>query len=200
MPWFCLTTPMETRCHSKQPNNRYAGRLPESKIPTGTVRLFALSGGATMDMVWCPPETFWMGSPESEEGRRGNELRYRVTLPTRRDLRRGRSGYCAAGAGPSTPVPAGPPGASVSSRHTGPPASPSVPVASRGRCDVPIPPADPGAAGVTEFSLCPRTALGESGRSRTAPPQSPPGTNTARTGQPVSRIRGLMKKMLASFT
>ena len=41
----------------------------------GEVREFA-----GIEMVWCPPGEFLMGSPESEEGREDDETQYRVTL------------------------------------------------------------------------------------------------------------------------
>lgn len=52
----------------------------------GETKTIALPGGAAMEMVWCPPGTFMMGSPETEEGRTGresrshNEKRHPVTL------------------------------------------------------------------------------------------------------------------------
>ena len=48
--------------------------------PAGDVRMLALPGGAKMEMIWCPPGDFMMGSPEGEEGRKDNETRHRVTL------------------------------------------------------------------------------------------------------------------------
>jgi len=39
-----------------------------------------LSGGVSMAFAWCPPGTFLMGSPASEEGRCENELQHEVTL------------------------------------------------------------------------------------------------------------------------
>ena len=33
-----------------------------------------------MEMIWCKPGTFMMGSPEDEEDRRNNETQYEVTL------------------------------------------------------------------------------------------------------------------------
>jgi len=39
-----------------------------------------LSGGVSMAFAWCPPGTFLMGSPVSEEGRCENELQHEVTL------------------------------------------------------------------------------------------------------------------------
>lgn len=44
-------------------------------------RLFVtLPGGAMMEMVWCTPGTFTMGSPEDEEGRDDDEIQHQVTL------------------------------------------------------------------------------------------------------------------------
>ena len=39
-----------------------------------------LGGGVTLELVWCPPGTFMMGSPEGEGGRNNDETRHRVTL------------------------------------------------------------------------------------------------------------------------
>jgi formylglycine-generating enzyme required for sulfatase activity len=39
-----------------------------------------LGGGVTLELVWCPPGTFMMGSPEGEDGRNTDETRHRVTL------------------------------------------------------------------------------------------------------------------------
>ena len=55
-----------------------SGRQHELKA--GDTKTIALPGGATMEMVWCPPGSFMMGSPEAEDGRGGNETRHRVTL------------------------------------------------------------------------------------------------------------------------
>ncbi len=46
----------------------------------GEMTTITLPGGAKMDMVWCPPGAFIMGSPENEEGRNPNEIEHRVTL------------------------------------------------------------------------------------------------------------------------
>ena len=79
--------------------------LPQSgDAQTSTVRLMvdpepgdemtlALPGGGEMTFCWCPATTseawkkisggedfFWMGSPDSELGREGDEIRHRVTL------------------------------------------------------------------------------------------------------------------------
>ena len=49
-------------------------------LKTGTTRTIALPGGAKMEMIWCGPGTFMMGSPSSEEGRFEDESQHKVTL------------------------------------------------------------------------------------------------------------------------
>ena len=46
----------------------------------GEVRTIMLPGGAEMEMVWCPPGSFMMGSPETEDDRGSNETWHRVAL------------------------------------------------------------------------------------------------------------------------
>lgn len=46
----------------------------------GETMTIALPGGAAMEMVWCPPGSFLMGSPKSEEGRNRDERQHQVTL------------------------------------------------------------------------------------------------------------------------
>ncbi len=46
----------------------------------GDTKTITLPGGAKMEMVWCPPGSFTMGSPSGEEGRFDNETQHRVTL------------------------------------------------------------------------------------------------------------------------
>ena len=53
----------------------------------GECRVITLPGGATMEMVWCPPGTFMMGSPApdlfgkgGEPGRLNDETQHQVTL------------------------------------------------------------------------------------------------------------------------
>ncbi len=46
----------------------------------GDVNTITLPGGAEMRFRWCPPGTFMMGSPETEEGRNSDETLHRVTL------------------------------------------------------------------------------------------------------------------------
>ena len=47
---------------------------------TGICRTLTLPGGAEMEMIYCPPGEFMMGSPESEEGRDDGETQHRVRL------------------------------------------------------------------------------------------------------------------------
>jgi len=51
---------------------RMAGRVPTKTI--------MLPGGATMEMVWCSPGSFMMGSPEEEKRRGADETQHQVTL------------------------------------------------------------------------------------------------------------------------
>ena len=46
----------------------------------GEERILVLPGGAEMSMIYCPPGTFLMGSPEDEEGRSADESLHEVTL------------------------------------------------------------------------------------------------------------------------
>ena len=39
-----------------------------------------LNSTVSLDMIWCPPGTFTMGSPSSETGRRTDETQHQVTL------------------------------------------------------------------------------------------------------------------------
>lgn len=66
------------------------GAVPASGGPrAGETRTIALPGGVRMELAWCPPGTFSMGSPEDEEGRTEgltgddggvDETRHRVRL------------------------------------------------------------------------------------------------------------------------
>ena len=46
----------------------------------GTTKMFTLPGGAKMELGWCPPGEFVMGSPENELGRFDNERQHHVRL------------------------------------------------------------------------------------------------------------------------
>ena len=55
--------------------------LTEHKGPRhGNRKTLTLPGGATMEMIYCAPGTFMMGSPATEEERRYDETQHRVTL------------------------------------------------------------------------------------------------------------------------
>ena len=54
-------------------------KLGEGK-KAGQTKKLKLPGGAKLEMVWCPPGTFLMGSPETEEGRAEGEVLHPVTL------------------------------------------------------------------------------------------------------------------------
>lgn len=47
---------------------------------TGDVKVLTLPGGVTMEMIWCEPGSFMMGSPLTEVGRFEDELIHPVTL------------------------------------------------------------------------------------------------------------------------
>ena len=57
-----------------------AQRARRSGPSAGESKIITLPGGAAMEMVWCPPGKFMMGSPEEEEGRDNDETQHRVTL------------------------------------------------------------------------------------------------------------------------
>lgn len=70
---------------------RKAHEEPESKesvhvapsqlqLNAGTVKKLTLPGGAEMEMIYCPPGTFWMGSENGEDGHQSDETFHRVTL------------------------------------------------------------------------------------------------------------------------
>ena len=47
---------------------------------SGTTKTITLPGGATMEMIWCAPGHFMMGSPLAERGRFDDEPQHQVTL------------------------------------------------------------------------------------------------------------------------
>ena len=46
----------------------------------GDTKTVDLAGGVKLELVWCPPGAFTMGSPADEEGRFPNEKQHKVTL------------------------------------------------------------------------------------------------------------------------
>ena len=62
-------------------NGRKIQQRPLPIIPrSGVAARIALPGGGEMEMLWCGPGEFVMGSPENEEGRRDEEKQRRVRL------------------------------------------------------------------------------------------------------------------------
>ena len=62
---------------------RKAREKPPSTEPehaAGEVKILTLPGGAEMELVWCPPGEFMMGSPQTEEGRSIYETQHCVRL------------------------------------------------------------------------------------------------------------------------
>ncbi|MBR4171228.1 MAG: acyl carrier protein [Kiritimatiellae bacterium] len=53
---------------------------PPPVLRAGETKQIVLPGQVKMEFRWCPPGTFEMGSPMSESGRDGREVRHRVTL------------------------------------------------------------------------------------------------------------------------
>ena len=51
-----------------------------SARPSGALKTITLPGGATMEMIWCGPGSFMMGSPVTEKGRFDDEPLHQVTL------------------------------------------------------------------------------------------------------------------------
>ena len=47
---------------------------------TEELRTVDLGGGAALELAWCPPGSFTMGSPTNEPGRHPDEVQHRVTL------------------------------------------------------------------------------------------------------------------------
>ena len=66
----CIMLPLALACTTP----RHPRPLP------GEERILVLPGGAEMSMIYCPPGTFLMGSPEDEEGRSEDETLHMVTL------------------------------------------------------------------------------------------------------------------------
>ena len=54
--------------------------VPLASHQAGEVLHLSLPKGVGLDMVWCPPGAFLMGSPEGELGRWDDEVQHRVTL------------------------------------------------------------------------------------------------------------------------
>ena len=57
-----------------------ATRIAKGAMRTGVCRTITLPGGVKMEMIYCAPGEFLMGSPSSEERRCQNETQHRVKL------------------------------------------------------------------------------------------------------------------------
>ena len=55
----------------------YGNSMPERAKEMRTV---GLGGGVALELVWCPPGSFTMGSPANEPGRHPDEVQHRVKL------------------------------------------------------------------------------------------------------------------------
>ena len=53
---------------------------PTMKLPTSGKHAVNLNRKVKMDMIWCPPGTFTMGSPSTETGHYRDEVQHKVTL------------------------------------------------------------------------------------------------------------------------
>ena len=54
--------------------------VPAGERRSGFTKTITLPGGATMEMIWCEPGSFMMGSPLAERGRFDDEPQHQVTL------------------------------------------------------------------------------------------------------------------------
>lgn len=50
------------------------------RAKSGRTKTITLPGGATMEMIYCAPGSFMMGSPKDEEDRYNDEIQHQVTL------------------------------------------------------------------------------------------------------------------------
>ena len=71
----------EAECKAREAAERRAREAREAaERSAGASTTITLPGGATMELLWCPPGTFQMGSPTTEDGRCENETLHQVTL------------------------------------------------------------------------------------------------------------------------
>ena len=68
----------QTSVQADAPANDKAEASGERR--SGTTKTITLPGGATMEMIWCAPGHFLMGSPLAERGRFDDEPQHQVTL------------------------------------------------------------------------------------------------------------------------
>ena len=60
--------------------NAAGGTAGTASRKSGTTKTISLPGGETLEMIWCEPGSFMMGSPVAEEGRFDDEPLHPVTL------------------------------------------------------------------------------------------------------------------------
>ena len=60
--------------------NAAGGTAGTASRKSGTTKTVSLPGGETLEMIWCEPGSFMMGSPVAEEGRFDDEPLHQVTL------------------------------------------------------------------------------------------------------------------------
>ena len=60
--------------------NAAGGKADAASRKSGTTKTITLPGGIPMEMIWCEPGSFMMGSPVAEEGRFDDEPLHPVTL------------------------------------------------------------------------------------------------------------------------
>lgn len=73
----------EKRFYRENRGAAKAKEKPKSIVESGqlgSIFQVELPGEVMMDMVWCPPGNFVMGSPQNEDGRSRNEEQVRVTI------------------------------------------------------------------------------------------------------------------------
>jgi len=77
---FCFVWLMATASAFNLVGQEAAASAVRGERRSGDVKTITLPGGVPMEMIWCAPGTFEMGSPRHELGRFENEVRHKVTL------------------------------------------------------------------------------------------------------------------------
>ena len=66
------------------------GNAPATRTPNAKTKTVTLPGGVTMEMIYCPPGTFTMGSPENEPGRRSTYDVHQIKVTLTKGFRLGK--------------------------------------------------------------------------------------------------------------